>query len=203
MFNVPSAPARNLRLPAVNRAASLPRLLIVPLRALGLLLCSASLFAAVAAEAPEVGDNPAAERHMMTLAAELRCLQCQNQTLADSEAPLAVDLRQEIRELIAKGQTDEQIKAYLVARYGDFVLYRPPVKSKTLVLWFGPAIVLVIGLLALYLAVKRRNAHLAAQGAADAAPQWNAADAQRAQRLLADNQMDAHASAHPKEGGPS
>jgi cytochrome c-type biogenesis protein CcmH len=156
--------------------------------ALVLLLGCAAGPALHAAEAPEVGDNPAAERRMMALAAELRCLQCQNQTLADSEAPLAVDLRQEIRELIAKNQSDEQIKAYLVARYGDFVLYRPPVKSKTLVLWFGPAVVLLGGLLALYLALKRRNARLAAQGQLpgnDA--DLSAADARRAQALLADD----------------
>jgi cytochrome c-type biogenesis protein CcmH len=147
---------------------------------------STALSVAMAAEAPEVGDNPAAERHMMALAAELRCLQCQNQTLADSEAPLAVDLRQEIRELIVKGQTDEQIKAYLVARYGDFVLYRPPVKSKTLVLWFGPAVVLVGGLLALYLALRRRNARLELEAAGDAARGGlSAAEARRAQNLLA------------------
>ena len=154
--------------------------------ALLLVLGCAAMPALWAAEAPEVGDNPAAERHMMALAAELRCLQCQNQTLADSEAPLAVDLRQEIRELIAKNQTDEQIKAYLVARYGDFVLYRPPVKSKTLVLWFGPAVVLVGGLLALYLALRRRNARLELEAAGDAARGGlSAAEARRAQNLLA------------------
>jgi cytochrome c-type biogenesis protein CcmH len=141
-----------------------------------------------AAEAPEVGEDPAIERHMMSLAAELRCLQCQNQTLADSEAPLAVDLRQEIRELIAKGQTDEQIKAYLVARYGDFVLYRPPLKSKTYLLWFGPALVLLAGLAALYFALKRRLARLdAAAGVAAGAGALSDADARRAQHLLADD----------------
>lgn len=137
------------------------------------------------AEAPEVGDNPAAERRLMTLAAELRCLQCQNQTLADSEAPLAVDLRQQMRELIAQGRSDEQIKDYLAARYGDFVFYRPPLKGKTLVLWFGPGVILVAGLLGLLAALRRRNARLAAAAAAPGtAPNLSAAEAQRAHELL-------------------
>jgi cytochrome c-type biogenesis protein CcmH len=110
-----------------------------------------------AREAVEVGENPAQERHMMDLASELRCLQCQNQTLAESNAPLAVDLRQQIRELLGQGQSDEQIKQYLVARYGDFVLYRPPVKAVTFLLWFGPGLLMVCGLAALYLVLKRRN----------------------------------------------
>jgi cytochrome c-type biogenesis protein CcmH len=116
-----------------------------------------SITSAVAKEAIEVGENPAVEKHMMELADELRCLQCQNQTLAVSNAPLAVDLRQQIRELIGKGQTDEQIKQYLVARYGDFVLYRPPVKAATWLLWFGPAMLMLAGLASLYLVLRRRN----------------------------------------------
>jgi cytochrome c-type biogenesis protein CcmH len=134
-------------------------------RSLAALAMALACLAAAGAEAPEVGDNPAVEHHMMALAAELRCLQCQNQTLADSEAPLAVDLRQQIREMLGKGQSDEQIKGYLAARYGDFVFYRPPVEGKTLVLWYGPAVILVGGLLALYLALRRRNARIEAGGA--------------------------------------
>jgi cytochrome c-type biogenesis protein CcmH len=138
-----------------------------------------------AVEAPEIGPDPAAERRMMALAAELRCLQCQNQTLADSEAPLALDLRQQMRELIAQGRSDEQIKEYLTARYGDFVLYRPPVKAKTLVLWFGPGVILVAGLLGLLAALRRRNARLAAAAAAAGdTPGLSAAEAQRARELL-------------------
>jgi cytochrome c-type biogenesis protein CcmH len=146
---------------------------------------------AAAAEAPEVGDNPAQERHMMALASELRCLQCQNQTLADSEAPLAVDLRQQIREMIAKGQSDEQIKAYLAARYGDFVFYRPPMKAKTLVLWFGPAALLAGGLLALVLALRRRNARLAQSAPAQALSDDEAA---RARALLGADAEEGHLS---------
>jgi cytochrome c-type biogenesis protein CcmH len=144
-------------------------------------LCVLAPGPAAAREAPEVGDDPAAERHMLTLAAELRCLQCQNQTLADSNAPLAVDLRQEIRELIAKGQTDAQIKAYLGARYGDFVFYRPPVQSNTLLLWFGPALVLVAGMSALYITLKRRLAQ------PEAPRDLSDAEARRAQHLLDDD----------------
>jgi cytochrome c-type biogenesis protein CcmH len=138
---------------------------------------------AAAVEAPEVGDNPAAERHMMQLAAELRCLQCQNQTLADSSAPLAVDLRQEIRELLAKGQSDQQIKEYLAARYGDFVFYRPPVQGNTLLLWFGPGVLLVGGLVALYVTLRRRLKRLEAEGVT---ADLSEAEARRAQHLLDD-----------------
>jgi cytochrome c-type biogenesis protein CcmH len=100
---------------------------------------------------------------MMVLAEELRCLVCQNQTLADSHADLAADLRQEIRELMKKGQSDEQIKSYLAARYGDFVFYRPPLKSVTWLLWFGPGVLLVGGLATLYLVLLRRRRLAAAE----------------------------------------
>lgn len=116
-----------------------------------------------AREAPPVGQDPAIEHRMMVLAEELRCLVCQNQTLADSQADLAADLRQEIRELMMKGESDEQIKRYLVARYGDFVLYRPPVKAVTWLLWFGPGVLLVGGLAVLYAVVLRRRRQASAE----------------------------------------
>jgi cytochrome c-type biogenesis protein CcmH len=153
------------------------------LRACALLAALAGA-SALAAEAPEVGDNPAVEHHMMALAAELRCLQCQNQTLADSEAPLAVDLRRQIREMISQGRSDADIKDYLAARYGDFVFYRPPVEGKTLLLWYGPAVILGGGLLALFLALRRRNARIDAQAAQGGAP-ISGPEAVRARRLLA------------------
>jgi cytochrome c-type biogenesis protein CcmH len=131
-----------------------------------------------AKEAEPVGD-PAVEKRLSTLAEELRCLVCQNQTLADSHAELAADLRNEIRELIRQGQTDEQIKQYLVARYGDFVLYRPPLKTTTTLLWFGPGLLMVAGLVALFVTLKRRRALIAE------AP-LSASDEQRAQHLLND-----------------
>ncbi|MEO5955081.1 MAG: cytochrome c-type biogenesis protein, partial [Nitrospiraceae bacterium] len=93
---------------------------------------------------------------LKTLALELRCLVCQNQTLADSTAPLAEDLRREVREMIAKNMSDQEILDFLVQRYGDFVLYRPPLKATTTVLWLGPFLLLVVGGVTLALALRRR-----------------------------------------------
>jgi cytochrome c-type biogenesis protein CcmH len=98
------------------------------------------------------------EQRLKTLAEELRCLVCQNQTIADSNAPLALDLRNQIRGQIAAGRSDEQIRAYMVERYGDFVLYRPPFKASTLALWLGPFLLLVVGAAAFVAIVKRRRA---------------------------------------------
>ena len=112
------------------------------------------------AEAQPLGDDPAVEARLKALSTELRCLVCQNQTLADSSAPLAEDLRREIRELIAKGMSDKEITDYLVARYGDFVRYRPPVKSQTLLLWIGPTLLLLAGLGGLWWTLRKRNALL-------------------------------------------
>jgi cytochrome c-type biogenesis protein CcmH len=104
--------------------------------------------------------DPAAEPRVKRLAEELRCLVCQNQSLADSNADLAVDLRQQIREQMNAGKSDAQIREFMVQRYGDFVLYRPPFNATTAVLWLGPFILLVAGVLALfaYLARRRRKA---------------------------------------------
>jgi cytochrome c-type biogenesis protein CcmH len=98
------------------------------------------------------------EQRLKTLAEELRCLVCQNQTIADSNAPLALDLRNQIRGQIAAGRSDGQIRAYMVERYGDFVLYRPPFKASTLALWLGPFLLLVVGGAAFVAIVKRRRA---------------------------------------------
>ena len=89
---------------------------------------------------------------------ELRCLVCQNQTLADCNAPLADDLRNEMRELAVAGKSDDEIRAYLVARYGDFVLYKPPVKSTTWLLWFGPFLLLAGGVIVWFVVLRRRAA---------------------------------------------
>ena len=89
--------------------------------------------------------NDAEEQRFQHLASELRCLVCQNQTIADSDAGLAKDLRKEVFEMMRAGQSDDEIKRFLTDRYGDFVLYRPPFKSTTLVLWIGPIVILVIG----------------------------------------------------------
>ena len=88
--------------------------------------------------AQPLAENPVIEQRLVVIAEDLRCLVCQNESLASSRADLANDLRREVRELIVQGKSDTEIKAYLVARYGDFVLYRPPVKGSTLMLWFGP-----------------------------------------------------------------
>ena len=100
----------------------------------------------------------ALDKRVTTLSQDLRCLVCQNQTIADSQAPLALDLKNQIREKIEQGMSNDQIIDYMVQRYGDFVLYRPPVKATTLALWFGPAALLVLGLIVLfrYLARRRR-----------------------------------------------
>jgi cytochrome c-type biogenesis protein CcmH len=121
------------------------------------LLLGLSLAAAQATEAPVVAANPEIEARMMVLAAELRCLVCQNQTIADSHAGLAEDLRQQIREMLAKGMSERQILDYMTERYGDFVLYRPPFKASTLLLWVGPALLLLIALGTLWRVLRRRQ----------------------------------------------
>jgi cytochrome c-type biogenesis protein CcmH len=115
---------------------------------------------AVAEEAKPLADNPQIEARLKVLAVELRCLVCQNQTLADSNAPLAEDLRREVREMIAKDMSDQEIIDFLVERYGDFVLYRPRWKASTTVLWLGPFLLLIAGATALVLALRRRQKKL-------------------------------------------
>ena len=110
-----------------------------------------------AREAESAAANPELEARMMALSTELRCLVCQNQTIADSHADLAVDLRQQIREMLEKGQDERQILDYMTQRYGDFVLYRPPFQATTLLLWIGPAVLLVLALGALAVVLRRRQ----------------------------------------------
>jgi cytochrome c-type biogenesis protein CcmH len=106
--------------------------------------------------APEAAD-PALEARMVRVTSELRCLVCQNQTIADSHADLAVDLRRQVREQLQAGRTDAEIIDYMTARYGDFVLYRPPFKTTTVLLWLGPALMLAGGLLVLTVVLRRRS----------------------------------------------
>lgn len=128
------------------------------LRALALGLAIAAGSGAVqAAEAQSASANPELEARMMAMAAELRCLVCQNQTIADSHAGLAEDLRQQIREMLAKGMSDREIMDYMTQRYGDFVLYRPPFKATTLLLWAGPAVLMAFALGALVVVLRRRQ----------------------------------------------
>lgn len=124
---------------------------------LQLLLLCLGFLTVVAQEAKPLADDPELEKRVMNLSQELRCLVCQNETLADSRADLAVDLRREIREQMKAGKSDKEIIAFLTARYGDFVLYRPPVRPITYLLWFGPFVLMVIGFGVLYRYLKQRR----------------------------------------------
>lgn len=108
-------------------------------------------------EARPMENNAVVEEQVQRLSTELRCLVCQNQTLADSHAELAQDLKQEIREMAAKGMTDQAIVDYLVARYGDFVRYRPPLKPTTILLWLGPFALLLAGGFGLFIQLRGRQ----------------------------------------------
>jgi cytochrome c-type biogenesis protein CcmH len=103
-------------------------------------------------------DSPEHEARYNKLIAELRCLVCQNQNLADSNAELAVDLRRKTYEMVSKDKTEKEIASFMVQRYGDFVLYRPPLNSNTLLLWTGPFIILLIGVSLLIRTIRRRRA---------------------------------------------
>jgi cytochrome c-type biogenesis protein CcmH len=125
---------------------------------LGAVALAFALMSGVGAKeaAPEAAD-PALEARMVRIASELRCLVCQNQTIADSNAALAVDLRREARALLKQGKSDDEVVAYMTARYGDFVLYRPPLKATTMLLWFGPAVMLLGGAAVLIVVLRRRG----------------------------------------------
>lgn len=122
-------------------------------------------------------DEVKLDARVMHISSELRCLVCQNQTVAESNATLAVDFRKQIREMIAAGKSDEDITRFMVDRYGDFVLYRPPVKSSTLLLWLGPLLFAVLAGAIVLMRLSRRRS--------DALP-LPAADLARADALLAD-----------------
>ncbi len=112
---------------------------------------------AFAGEAMPLAADPVLEARVKRLAEELRCLVCQNQTIADSHAGLAIDLKNQIREQLGAGRSDADVLSYMVERYGDFVLYRPPVKTTTLALWFGPFALLALGAAIAVFAVRRRR----------------------------------------------
>ena len=142
-----------------------------------LLCCVLALSSALghAAEAQPVAANPALEKRVMAISEELRCLVCQNQTIADSHAELAIDLKNQVREKLAQGMSNKDVIDYMVQRYGDFVLYRPPVKATTWLLWFGPFLLLLGGIGFLGLKLGRGRPQV------DALPE---ADMQRAAELL-------------------
>ena len=129
--------------------------------------------------APTVAPDPQLESDVMELSHKLRCLVCQNQSIAESNAPLAVDLRNQVREQLASGRSKDDVVDYLVARYGDFVLYEPPFKATTLLLWGGPVLLLVGGAGWLAYRLRRRASELAAAG------HLSEAERQRARELLA------------------
>jgi len=134
-----------------------------------------------AQEAAPLAEDPAVEQRLVHIATELRCLVCQNESLAGSQAPLAQDLRREVRGLIKKGKTDDEVKDFLVSRYGDFVLYRPQVKPQTYLLWAGPFILLIGGIVALIVYLRRRERAVADTPLSEE-------ERRRAEALLKENQ---------------
>ena len=133
-----------------------------------------------AKEAPNLAADPALEARVMAIAEELRCLVCQNETIAASHADLAVDLRKQIRIKLTQGQSQLQILDFMVERYGDFVLYRPPLKATTLLLWAGPFVLLAVALTVMAISIRRRRR-------AEQAPAMGAEDQLRAQQLLGES----------------
>ena len=138
-----------------------------------LILGMAPLQAGVTLEAFEF-DTKAQEQHFKDLIEELRCLVCQNQSLADSDAELAHDLRAEVYDMMQAGKNDEEIVEFLVARYGDFVLYNPPVKPSTWLIWFGPFVLLLIAAFLLLRSIRRQQKVPGAEISADDRERLNA-----------------------------
>lgn len=131
-------------------------------------------------EARPLAEDPATEARLVGIAEELRCLVCQNESLASSHADLAQDLREEVRGLIRQGQSDRDIKQYLVQRYGDFVLYRPAFKPLTYLLWVGPFALLLVALIVLWRVLRQRRLQTTVAPLSEQ-------DRQRAQQLLKDH----------------
>lgn len=126
-----------------------------------------SLGVVQAKDAAPLADDPVTEQRLITISEEMRCLVCQNESLAGSRSDLANDLRREIRTLIKEGKSDEQIRNFMVDRYGDFVLYRPPVKPITWLLWLGPFLILLLGIAGLMIYLKRRNQEVSTNALSD------------------------------------
>lgn len=132
----------------------------------------------VAKEAATLAQDPVLEKRVDAVASELRCLVCQNQTIADSHAELAIDLKNQVREMLHSGKTNEEVVNYMVERYGDFVRYKPPMKPTTYFLWFGPGLLIVIGLSVLFITLRSRRKRML-----DAAP-LSAEDTKKIDDLL-------------------
>ena len=135
--------------------------------ALSLLLLAGVAFSTIAQTAQPAVADPVLEERVMNMARELRCLVCQNETLADSRADLAIDLRNQIREQMKAGKSDKEIIAFMTERYGKFILFRPPVDPTTYLLWFGPFVLLLGGLLFLFRYVKQRRVLILEQPLSD------------------------------------
>ena len=142
-----------------------------------LLLVLLACTGAVAKDASPLAADPVVEQRLVAISEELRCLVCQNESLAGSRADLAMDLRRELRALIKQGKSDAEIREFMVSRYGDFVLYRPPVKPTTWLLWVGPFGLMLVGVAALFIYLRRRNAEITPPGLTDA-------ESKRAEALL-------------------
>ena len=145
---------------------------------LALLLAALSPWVLAGVAQPLAAD-PVLEARVTKMAEELRCLVCQNQTIADSNAPLANDLKNQVREMLAAGRSEREVVEYMTARYGDFVLYRPPVKATTLLLWVGPLVLLLASLIFLFRHIRR-----AARETPAAEPAADPEAARRAEALL-------------------
>ncbi len=135
-----------------------------------------------AREAAPLAEDPAVEQRLIAISEELRCLVCQNESLAGSRADLALDLRRELRSLIKQGKTDAEIREFMVSRYGDFVLYRPPVKPTTWLLWLGPFVLGIVGIAALLAYLRKRSRAIDTAALSDA-------ERQRAEALLREGEQ--------------
>ncbi len=128
---------------------------------IGAALAACALMAGTAFAAPREAFDPIAHQRVVEVSEQLRCLVCQNQSIADSNAELAVDLRNQVIEQVKAGKTNKEIVDYMVERYGDFVLYKPPFKANTIILWLGPVALFLVGLAAFYLNLRRRKSAVA------------------------------------------
>jgi cytochrome c-type biogenesis protein CcmH len=152
------------------------------MRRLLILMLLLAACAGWARDAAPLADDPAVEKRLIAISDELRCLVCQNESLSGSRAELAQDLRRELRNLIRQGKTDAEIREFMVSRYGDFVLYRPPVKPSTWLLWAGPFLLMVAGVAVLLVYLRRRERGLARDQLTDD-------ESERAQALLAEGKQ--------------
>ena len=152
-----------------------------------IVLCSANVV--LAKDAVPLADDPVTEQRLIVISEEMRCLVCQNESLAGSRSDLANDLRREIRILIKEGKTDDQIRSFMVERYGDFVLYRPPVKPITWLLWIGPFVILLAGIIGLMVYLRRRNQNVPSSTLSEA-------DNRRIDALLQDAKPSSIENAH-------